>query len=63
MNHAARTLRTASEALREAIAALMRGEPFEALAWLHSAKAIIGEVEEAIERERAALRPPQQTGA
>jgi hypothetical protein len=51
-------LRNAIESLREAIAAMDKGEPFEALAWLHTAKESIERAEVLIDAKRPAMGPP-----
>jgi hypothetical protein len=47
-------------ALEYAIEAMARGEPFEALAFLHGAKGHIEEAETLIDAERKPLGPPQE---
>jgi len=53
-------LGSAIEALREASAAMCKGEPFEALAWLHSAKESIEKAEVLIDAQRPVLGPPKE---
>jgi hypothetical protein len=52
-------LQSAIVAMEQAIAAIDRGELFEALAWLHAAKESIALAEQKIESEREQLGPPK----